>query len=221
MKICGIQKNSFVDYPGKIAYVVFTGGCNFNCAYCHNRSLLGSPAVQYHPGTVLQEIERRADFLNGVVISGGEPTLQPDLLDFIRAIPLPVKLDTNGSHPDVLETLLPYLEAVAMDIKAPLDRYETVTQVAVDASAISKSIRLLMDSSLEYEFRTTMVPDLSASDIETIVRSIAGARQYTIQQYRPVTDYPLAPKGAHPPAVLQEAQRLATPYVERCLLKNI
>ncbi len=203
MQIAGLEKNSFVDYPAKIAAVVFTPGCNFNCWYCHNYEIISQKQGVLEETDVLGFLKKRSGFLDGVVISGGEPTLQPDLMEFIQKIrrrtSLLIKLDTNGTKPDLLEELIAekMVDYVAMDLKAPLTKYPEIVQCQVDGEAIRRSIALLLRGKVPYEFRTTLVPTLSEVDLEDMAREIAGAERYVIQQYRPVRrgkDY-FAPKA--------------------------
>jgi len=190
MKIAGIQKNSFVDYPGKVAAVIFTRGCNMNCYFCHNRHLLTEcEGEQYDDSEILSFLNDRKKFLDAVVISGGEPTLQPGLAEFIRkikALGFLVKLDTNGTRPGILKELIDegIIDYAAMDIKAPFERYEEICGTPVDIERIQESINLLMQGRIEYEFRTTVVPELTEEDIIKISGRIKGARLYILQQYR-------------------------------------
>lgn len=194
MKIGGLQKISMVDYPGKMAAVVFCPGCNLNCYYCHNRGLLGDGGghENHDPDAVLAMLARRRGFLEGVVVSGGEATLQPDLERFlldVRDLGFPIKLDTNGTRPDVLEALVAsrLVDFVAMDLKAPAEKYDQVCGCEVDLDAVDRSIQILLAGRVDYEFRTTMAPELTREDLFAIVRWIRGARTYTLQQYRPVS----------------------------------
>ena len=194
MRIAGLEKSSFVDYPGKLAAVVFTPGCNMNCFYCHNRQLLSPDESdnRYDVQGVLEFLHTRRFLLDGVVITGGEPTLQDDLGVFIfrlRDMGFMVKLDTNGMQPWVLRSLIEQdlLDFVAMDIKAPLeiDKYEQIAGENIDLNTINESIDLLMGGAVNYEFRTTFAPQLSMIDITKIATRINGARSYVLQQYRP------------------------------------
>lgn len=225
MKIAGFQKNSFVDYKGKISAVIFTPGCNLDCYFCHNRRILGDVPELIDPGYVLEFLNNRKKFLDGVVITGGEPTLQPDLRDFIlkvKAIDYPVKLDTNGTNPDILKALMKdnLLDYVAMDIKAPLSRYSEICGVSVDISDIEKSIDLLMQGSVDYELRTTVLPDLSADDIKSIAVRISGAAVYILQQYRrpecagDIIDYRLL-KQPHSSAFIKDLSLMVADYVQK------
>jgi len=191
MKIAGLQKNSFIDYRGKIAAVIFTPGCNMNCYYCHNRSIICGAGCRsnYKVEEVLDMLSRRRKFLDGVVISGGEPTLQPDLdqfIDKIKAMGYKVKLDTNGTNPLIVERLVNSgrVDYVAMDIKAPFERYEKICGVKINLRDIERSLAFLMEGRVGYEFRTTVVPDLKEEDILAIAERIKGARLYILQQFR-------------------------------------
>lgn len=194
MKIAGIEKCSFVDYPGHLAAVMFTSGCNWNCFYCHNRSIIGeeNPAPVLNAAGALAWLKTRRGFLDAVVVTGGEPTLQPDLIDFLRMLRstgLLIKLDTNGTHPDVLAAILEegLVDYVAMDLKAPAEKYESFCGAAVNQRALDRSISLIMESGVDYEFRTTVAPQLTEDDVLAIARRICGARRYVLQQYqRPV-----------------------------------
>lgn len=191
MNIGGLQKHSLIDFPGVIACVVFTRGCNFFCPYCHNPDLVaGSDGEPGHTLTVEEVygfLEKRRGLLDGVVISGGEPTLQLDLPTFcagIRAMGYRIKLDTNGSRPDVLHHLFQQslVDFVAMDVKTSLDQYHIVAPKSFDPSRIVESIRLIMDQAPAYEFRTTCVrPLVSETVLDQIGSLVEGARSYVIQ----------------------------------------
>ncbi len=167
MKIAGLQKMTLLDFPGKVACTVFLPGCNFRCPFCHNAELFASevPALM-DDGELLDFLNKRRGILEGVCISGGEPTLHPglgDLLCAIKDMGHPVKLDTNGYRPDVLKQLAAdgLLDYVAMDIKNSPSRYAATAGVSqLDLSAIEESIRFLMTGDLDYEFRTTVVAQL-------------------------------------------------------------
>lgn len=188
MRIGGFVKSSLINYPGKVAAVIFTQGCNFRCPYCHNPQLV-------YPGLFIEPIpfERVFDFLKerrglleGVVFCGGEPTLQEDLLDIIlriRSLGYAVKLDTNGSNPDVLAEALPYLDYVAMDIKAPFgNAYTRACGVAVDDYEIRRSMFLIRAAGLPYEFRTTFHPQfMPIEEGGKIQKTLGRGEIYTIQ----------------------------------------
>jgi len=192
MKIGGFQKFSLIDYPGKIAAVVFTQGCNFRCRYCYNPELVCHDRFKdtLPEEEVIRFLSLRRGLLEGVVVTGGEPTQQVDLIPFLdklRRMGYYVKLDTNGSHPRVLDALirLNLVNYIAMDVKASFDKYEQVTGVPFSVENIKESINLILQSKLNYEFRTTVVKHLcSMDDLQTIIFAIKGARQFFIQQFQ-------------------------------------
>jgi len=194
MKIGGLNKFSLSDYPGLVAAVVFTQGCNFRCRFCHNGSLMPSnvPDSSLIPQEkVFKFLEDRSSQLDGVVVTGGEPTIQPDLSAFIHRIKtmgLSVKLDTNGSRPEVLHRLMKekLIDFIAMDIKAPLDIYDRLTGVQTPISRIEESIELIAGSGIAHEFRTTVVkPLLSPQDLLSIRKIIPPGSTHRLQKFRP------------------------------------
>ncbi len=191
MKIGGLQKVSFIDYPGKIAAIIFTMGCNFRCPYCHNPELVDETGTRLDTEAVYAFLERRKNILDAVTITGGEPTLQSDLLPFIqkiKGIGYLVKLDTNGTHPEVIEALTGehLIDYIAMDIKGPLSTYEKTAARPVDTDAIRRSIALLVEGTIPYEFRTTVVKSLiTPEDLREIGGDIQGARLYYLQKFVP------------------------------------
>lgn len=189
MKIAGFARNSFVDYPGRIASVVFLSGCNYDCFYCHNRNIItaGSPDIPEEP--VWAFLEKRQGLLDAVVITGGEPTLQAGLSEFIRRIKqlgYLCKLDTNGSRPEVICDLLgnKLLDYVALDIKAPWAQYREYCGDNADFAKVLETLSLLRDSGIAYECRTTYLPQLTKQDIELMARTIAPVKRYALQAYR-------------------------------------
>jgi len=208
VQIKGLVKTSVVDYPGEVATVLFVGGCNFRCPYCHNVDLVLRPESlpDIGVGEVLRLLAERQGFVDGVVITGGEPTLQSDLIPFLRRgreQGLHIKLDTNGYRPDVLSALLSegLVDYVAVDIKAPPAKYSLLAGRAdLDVGRVEQSIAVLRGSDLPHEFRTTVVPGLLVEeDVEEIARWIAGAERYVLQQFRPVR-------------TLDPALKVVTPY---------
>ena len=198
MKIHGFNKTTLLDYPEHLAATIFTGGCNLRCPFCHNGGLVLDPDSQpmIPEEEVLKFLQKRRGILQGVCITGGEPTLQPDLEDFIckiKELGYLVKLDTNGSRPEVLKSLLEkgLLDYVAMDIKASEENYAYAAGVkTMEASAslldkIRASVELLKNSPISYEFRTTVVKGIhTAEEFEAIGRWLAGCRAYYLQAYR-------------------------------------
>lgn len=193
MKIGGLIKFTLIDFPGRPAAVVFTQGCNFRCRYCHNPELV-YPHMFAEP-VAMEEIysflKRRQGTLEGVVVSGGEPTLHEDLPSFmadLKAMGYATKLDTNGTRPDMLKSLLDakLLDYIAMDIKAPLEKYSAITGVDFNPEVLRQSIDLIRNSGLEYEFRTTYDKEvLTDADISTITQRLEG-KNYRVQECLPV-----------------------------------
>lgn len=193
MKICGLQKLAMVDFPGKLAATVFTGGCNLRCPFCHNASLvteLESNSEEHPVAEVLDFLRSRRGLLDGVVVSGGEPLMQPGVEEFIRsvrAMGFAVKLDTNGCYPDRLAALLEsgLLDYVAMDIKNCLPKYPAAVGLqAFDTAPVEESARLLMAGTVAFEFRTTLVRELhTAADLEAIGHWLEGAPRYFLQTF--------------------------------------
>lgn len=190
--IGGIQKTTLLDFPERIAAIVFTKGCNFRCGYCHNPELIEfSKESDYHTESFFEFLKTRLNKLDGVVITGGEPTLQSGLYDFVKRIKsmgFEVKLDTNGTNPQVLKKLISdnLLDYIAMDIKAPVGKYEEITQVNVNIQSVLESIKLIMDSGVDYEFRTTVIKlQLSVGDFDEIGNMIQGAKRYYLQKFIP------------------------------------
>lgn len=188
MKIGGFLKQSFIDYPGNICSVIFTQGCNFRCHYCHNPELIPPHPTQQtlSPKTILNYIKTNT-LLDGIVITGGEPTLQPDLIDFcqkIKKLNLKIKLDTNGSNPDIIRQLLPIIDYIAMDIKTHLhsDDYQYFTNTNIDISKIQNSIDIISDSNTPHEFRTTLIKEIHNSEIINSIHTIGNVR---FQKYIP------------------------------------
>ena len=189
MQIHGLQKMTLLDFPGKVACTVFVDGCNFRCPFCHNSELLG---VGFPPlmndGELLAFLEKRKGILDGVCITGGEPLMQkelPQLLEKIKELGYPVKLDTNGSFPEALEMLIDrgLVDYVAMDIKNSPQRYATtIGREQYDLSKVEKSIALLLQGKVDYEFRTTVVAQLHDEDsFHEIGKWIQGAKRYFLQ----------------------------------------
>jgi len=196
MLLGGFLPLSLCDYPGKLAAVVFTQGCNYRCSFCHNGGLIArQPAISLPIAEVLADLKERRDFLDGVVVSGGEPTLHADLKNFLSALKelgFAVKLDTNGSRPQVLRELLELrlLDYIAMDVKAPLSQYPALVGVSADIGAIQESIALIAESRVQHQFRTTFVTPLQSLEDLTSIRAMLPARStHLIQDFQP--EHPL------------------------------
>ena len=193
MIVCGYEKFSMVDYDEKIACTVFTGGCNFRCPFCHNGALVvgNVKAEQRDEGEVFDYLQKRKGLVDAVCVTGGEPTLQPDLKDFLRKVRdmgYLTKLDTNGLRPDVLKAVLDenLVDYVAMDVKNSPEKYAmTVGLKDVDVSKIKTSIDMLVHSGIGYEFRTTLIKEFhTAEDMAKIADMICGADKYFMQKYK-------------------------------------
>lgn len=195
MLLKGLQKLTLLDFPGKMACTVFSGGCNFRCPFCHNASLVigerVSESATLPPEEFFAFLEKRKNILEGVCVSGGEPTLAPDVIPFLKRIKdmgYLVKLDTNGYRPDVLKSAVTagLVDYVAMDIKNSRERYgETVGIKDFDISPILESVDFLMSGSVDFEFRTTLVRELhSEDDIRAIGAWLAGGEKYFIQSFK-------------------------------------
>lgn len=190
----GIQKTTLIDFPGRLACTLFTGGCNFRCGYCYNSGLVLAP--QDFPtlptSELLSFLAYRKKYLEGVCITGGEPTLYGEqLTEFIsklKELGYEVKLDTNGTNPTILKKLidLHLVDYIAMDIKADIENYDKVVCTHIDSASIRTSIRLIMQSNIEYEFRSTVVPDVFDEEtMHGIAKEIKGAKVYYLQQFKP------------------------------------
>ena len=189
VKINGLLKTTLQDYPGKIACEIFTLGCNFNCTFCHNPAVVKGAKENVTNDEFFNWLEKRKGKLEGVVICGGEPTIYNDLPEFIfkiKQMGFAVKLDTNGSNPEMLKKLLEkhWVDYVAMDVKAPFWKYSQIIQKKGFIPDIKKSIKILLKSDVKYEFRTTVAPELSKEDILEIMNKIVSdAKQYILQEF--------------------------------------
>lgn len=193
MKIYGLNKTTLLDYPGKVAATIFLGGCNFRCPFCQNSSLVLNPSAQPEIPVkeVLSFLKKRKGILDGVCITGGEPTLSPDLpelLQEIRTLGYPIKLDTNGTHPALLKTLTEQnlIQMTAVDIKACPDNYPALCGlVHPELDAVKETVEFLKNGTLDYEFRTTVIRELhSEKDFIEIGQWLTGAKAYYLQAYR-------------------------------------
>ena len=196
-EIKGFIKSTLIDWEGRIASIVWVGGCNFRCPFCYAVDLVLNPAKL--PTTSFEEVEHflkeKKDWIDGLVICGGEPTVHSDLPELIqrfKKIPIPIKLDTNGTNPDMLRTLLKegLIDFVAMDLKAVLDtpavKYNRAAGVTVDLEKVKQSINILINGNIDYEFRTTVCPAFVDRDsIIKIAQFIKGAKCYVLQQFKP------------------------------------
>lgn len=193
MKICGFNKTTLLDYPGRVACTIFLGGCNFRCPFCQNSSLVLAPEKEpaYEEEEILKFLKKRKGILDGVCVSGGEPAIAsglPEFLGRIKELGYEIKLDTNGSRPQVVKALAKegLVDKVAVDIKACPDNYKTLTGLDnPDVDAVKETVEFLMKGKLDYEFRTTVVRELHTErDFREIGQWLKGAKAYYLQAYR-------------------------------------
>lgn len=226
MKIGGIQKFSTVDYPGYVVASIFTIGCNMRCGYCHNPELVLPEqfAGELPTEEILAFLETRRGKLDGVAISGGEPTMQPDLPEFIQAckqMGYRIKLDTNGTNPEMIRRLIDnnLVDFIAMDIKGPLDKYSQIAARPIDITAICQSIALI--KTIDHEFRTTIVrTQLTPEDFHSIGKLVNGAKRYALQNF--VDGTTLSPQfhGAQSftPDEMEQARDIMLAHVTECVV---
>lgn len=231
MRIKGFQGTSLLDFPGRLAALVFTGGCNLTCPYCHNPGLVLDPGQypDYPMAELLADLQQRSGFIDGVVVSGGEPTLDPGLEDFLvqlKRLGLQVKLDTNGLLPDVIGRLLDrqLVDYLAIDLKTAPKRYSELHSCHVDAAPLLESIALAKARPCDYEFRTTCVPQLvEAEDIRALAMAVRGARLWVLQQFVPdhALDVSLHEIIPHSEQILRDFSRIANDYVAEVRLRGL
>ena len=231
MAIKGFQGTSLLDYPGRIASLVFFGGCNLTCPFCHNPTLVLDP--DQHPdipaAALLEELRERRSFIDGVVVTGGEPTLDRELFPFLRevkALGLRVKIDTNGLAPAVLEKAIGerLVDCIALDLKTAPHRYGELHRGPVDPSPLGRTVRLLIDGGVEYELRTTCVPGLvEEADIRAIGGLVRGAHQWVLQQYHPGHALGEQWRGVepHPAERIRDFAELAGGYVGEVAVRGL
>ena len=229
MKIHGLQKMTLLDFPGHVACTVFLGGCDFRCPFCHNFELVdGSEKPIMDDSELISFLESRTALLDGVAITGGEPCLHrdlPELIKKIRAVGYPVKLDTNGYHPELLKQLIDegLIDYVAMDIKNSPEKYAVTCGLdEMDLASIEKSISILINSGIDYEFRTTVIKEFhEEEDFHKIGEMIKGAKAYFLQRF---TDRDSVPYGnltsPHPDEMRVFAQ-IAQKYVQNTSLRGV
>jgi pyruvate formate lyase activating enzyme len=190
MKIGGFQKTSLLDYPKKICAIVWTVGCNFNCPFCYNVDLVKGKDGTFPEEDILTYLEKRKNMLEGLVITGGEPLMQKDITIFcekIKKLGYEIKIDTNGTFPEIIQELInkKLVDYIAMDVKAPKDKYDELSGKKVDIEKIQKSIDIIQKSKIVYEFKTTFVPGLlKKEDIFEIGKWLKGSKKYFLQQFK-------------------------------------
>ena len=231
MKIKGMIEASFLDWDGKIVTTLFVPKCNFRCPYCQNWELIEHPEnfEEIDFERIKKFLLSHKDFIDGVCVTGGEPTIYEDLPDFIKKIKelgFLVKLDTNGSKPRMIKKLIDekLVDYIAMDMKAPFEKYDAAGGVKVDVESIKRSIEIIMNSKIEYEFRTTAVPGITdESDIENIAASVRGAKKYVLQQFIPknAMDEKLRNITPYKKDVFEKMMEKAKKYVKNARMRGV
>ena len=229
MILKGLQKTTLLDFPEKVACTVFTGGCNMRCPFCHNASLVISPSENsdISEKEFFEFLSKRKNILDGVCITGGEPLLQRDIEDFmkkIRDMGFALKLDTNGSYPDRLRSIIDkgLVDYVAMDIKNSKEKYPLTAGVDIDISKISESISLLLEDKIPFEFRTTVVKELhTPEDIVSISEWISGAKAYFLQSFTDSGDIIASGLSAYSPEEMKSILTLVQKNIPSAKLRGI
>jgi len=231
MKIGGLQKLTLIDFPGKVACTVFLSGCNFRCPFCYSPELVLPEIIKEHPAIPEKDffdfLKERKNLLEGVTICGGEPSGEKSLPSFIKKIKKMgffVKLDTNGSNPEMLAKLIEnkLIDYVAMDIKGPKEKYGLIAGAKVDLEKIQKSINILKEGKVDYEFRSTVVPSLhTKEDIIEMAKWIGGAKKYFLQNFRPekTIDKKFEKIKPYPEEFLKEIQKEISLFFEVCQIR--
>jgi len=231
MLIKGFQRLSLIDYPGKLCSIIFVAGCNFRCPYCYNVELVENPGKlkTITEEEIIDFMKTREGLLDGVCITGGEPTIQKGLEGFakkIKDIGFLVKIDTNGSNPKVLKKLIEkkLVDYIAMDVKAPLEKYEKIIKGKIDLEKIQESIDLIRKSYIDYEFRTTVVPKFfDEKDALAIGKWLKGSKNYYIQQFRTgkTLDAKLKNEKPYAPERLEKFAEILKPFFNSVKVRGV
>ena len=230
MKIGGFQKTSLLDYPNTLSAIIWTVGCNFRCPFCYNKSLVIGKKELFSDEEVLSFLDKRKGLLEGLVISGGEPLMQKDIVEFstkVKKLGYLIKIDTNGMCPEKLKELIHkrLVDYVAMDIKAPKKKYNKLSGVKTDMKKIKESIQIIQNSAPDYEFKTTFVPDLlTKNDIVEIAKDIEGSKRFYLQQFK--NEVPLISSKFNNVVPYSKEEFMITldeikPYFESCNVRGI
>lgn len=232
MKFHGIHKTSLVNYPGKVCTILFVGGCNLKCGYCYNRELVSEfhTMEELTEESIISTLDSRKNFIDAITLSGGEPTIYPKLIPFLKRIKskfkLAIKLDTNGLKPDVIKEIIDQdlVDMFAIDIKTSPDKYFSLTGVTVQFSDIVKSLNYIRDNDITYELRTTVIPGFfSIEDIELIKSELGTVGTYHLQQF--VAENTLDPAFSDiysfPKEKLMTFQNSILTFAEHCTIKGI
>lgn len=229
MLICGLEKMSLVDYDGLVACTIFTGGCNFKCGFCHNSALVlsANSLVTIPEEEVLSYLKKRVGVIDGVCVSGGEPTLQKDLPDFlekIKKLGLKVKLDTNGTRPDLIKSFNEngLVDYFAMDIKNDIKNYAKIIGFdTYNTLKVEQSVEYFLTSNADYEFRTTLIKEYHSEDnIRDIAEWIKGANKYFLQKFRNGENCILQNLNEVPLSTAKEYQNILSPFIKKVSLRS-
>ncbi len=231
MQIGGIQELTLIDYPGRLAATVFLCGCNFRCPWCYSSEIVLPEKIKVQPEFSEKEVfdflKSRKNLIEGVVICGGEPTMSKDLASFASKVKKEgffVKLDTNGTNSKILKELIgkKLVDYVAMDLKAPKEKYNAVTGAKVDIKNIQRSIDILKEGRADYEFRTTVIPGFhKKEDLLSMAKWISGAKKYYLQNFRPekTLDRRFEAIKPYPAEFLLEIQKIISPFFGICQVR--
>jgi len=224
MKFSGLQKISLIDYPNKVASVLYTPGCNLRCPFCHNWRIVVDPKPPFlHEAAALKILESRKKYVDAVVVTGGEPTMHKELPKFLAKLKkrgFMVKLDTNGFYPEVLEECLPYVDYVALDVKTSLEKYKQLG--TKDTVGLMRTVEILKTGKVPYEFRTTAVPEfVTAEDVKRIGEMVKGAKNHAFQQFVPQDTLDKKFEGVKPyaPETISEFAETMKKYAENVILR--
>jgi len=231
VKIGGLQKLTLIDFPGRLAATVFLTGCNFRCPFCYASELVLPEKIKNQPKIsekeLFQFLKERKNLIEGVVLCGGEPTTSKNLISLIKKIKKMgffIKLDTNGSSPEILKKLIDgkLVDYIAMDIKGPKERYSEFAGIKVDIKKIQKSIDILKEGGVDFEFRSTIVPTLhKKEDVIEMAKWIRGSKRYFLQNFRPekTIDPSFEKIKPYPQEFLLEIQKAISPFFEICQVR--
>jgi len=230
MNIGGFQKTTLIDYPDTLSAIIWTTNCNFRCPFCYNKHLVFGETTLISEDEVLSFLKKRKKILEGLVISGGEPFLQEDLFDFIKKVKkigYKIKIDTNGTYPDKLKDLLDnkLLDYISMDVKAPKKKYQKLCGVKFDVKKIESSIELIKNKVLDYEFRTTVIPNLlDKNDIIEIAKWLEGSNNYFLQQFKndiPIISTDISGLNPYSKEEFLEILDEIKPFFKNCGLRGV
>ena len=230
MKIGGFQKTSLLDYPELISAIIWTVGCNFRCPFCYNKDLIDGKVELISEDEVLSFLKKRKGLLEGLVISGGEPLMQKDITEFIskvKKLGYLIKIDTNGMYPKKLKELIDkkLVDYVAMDVKAPKNKYDKLSGVKTDISKIEKSIDIIRNDAPDYEFKTTFAPNLlDKKDLVEIAKWLEGSKRFYLQQFKgdtPLISSKLNNVTPYPKEDLVKTLEEIKPFFKNCDVRGI